>query len=449
MTKEYFLNKANYVHGNKYQYIIDNDNIDNKETIKIVCPLHGHFNLIVNNHLNGRGCPKCKKEEKNKIRQEQFKIIFCEKAKEIHGNKYDYSKVDYIKAKSKVCIICPEHGEFWQTPDSHLKGSGCPVCGNINSSIKQTLSLADFIQKAKEIHDDKYDYSKVEYVNHQIKVYIICPEHGEFWQTPNNHLSGKGCPKCIGRNKTTQDFIDEVIQKFGNIYDFNKTKYINSQTKVTIGYNNKFFEIEPRKLLVSSKPITKERVYNQNDFIEKAKEIHGNKYDYSKVDYINSQTKVCIICPEHGEFWQRPNVHLNKHGCPFCKTSKLEEIVKLELNKNNIRYIHQYYPKILSKKFSHQSLDFYLPDYNIAIECQGRQHFIPIKYFGGEEKLKQQIILDSTKFKKCNDNGIKILYLIDSHINIKNIEDNIKYNNIYMKDNCFKQIKRLLSAIKS
>lgn len=154
MTKEYFLNKANYVHGNKYQYIIDNDNIDNKETIKIVCPLHGHFNLIVNNRLNGRGCPKCKKEEKNKIRQEQFKIIFCEKAKEIHGNKYDYSKVDYINSQTKVCIICPEHGEFWQRPNVHLNKHGCPFCKtskleeiviSILKILKTALNITIFI----------------------------------------------------------------------------------------------------------------------------------------------------------------------------------------------------------------------------------------------------------------------------------------------------------------
>jgi protein-arginine kinase activator protein McsA len=127
-----------------------------------------------------------------------------EKFKAIHGNKYDYSKVEYRNTHEKVCIICPEHGEFWQTPHNHLKGRGCQKCAKINSAKKRRLQVSDFINKARKIHNDKYDYSKVEYVNSQTPVCIICPEHGEFWQTPSNHLKGKGCPKCsyIKRKKS-------------------------------------------------------------------------------------------------------------------------------------------------------------------------------------------------------------------------------------------------------
>ena len=126
---------------------------------------------------------------------------FTEKAKKVHGDKYDYSKVEYINNKTKVCIICPEHGEFWQTPDSHLRGRGCRQCSIKSMKDKQRLSTEDFIEKAKEIHGNKYDYSKVDYVNSQTKVCIICPKHGEFWQTPLNHLKGKGCPDCYGNKK--------------------------------------------------------------------------------------------------------------------------------------------------------------------------------------------------------------------------------------------------------
>ena len=180
---------------------------------------------------------------------------FIRLARKVHGDKYDYSKVEYKNNKTDVCIICPIHGEFYQTPNSHyLKGRGCPICGGTKKSTKE-----DFIIKAKQVHGDKYDYSKVVYVNNQIKVCIICPEHGEFYQAPKNHLNGQGCPKCSGNKKLTKD-----------------------------------------------------------DFIKKANEIHGYKYDYSKVEYINSQIKVCIICPEHGEFYQAPKNHLNGQGCPIC-----------------------------------------------------------------------------------------------------------------------------------
>jgi protein-arginine kinase activator protein McsA len=125
-------------------------------------------------------------------RKERFII----KANEKHGEKYDYSKLEYVDAHTKVCIICPKHGEFWQTPNSHLNGCGCPKCGG-----NKSLTTEEFIEKAKQIHGEKYDYSKVEYVNANTKVYVICPIHGEFWVTPANHLRERGCSQCY---RTTQ-----------------------------------------------------------------------------------------------------------------------------------------------------------------------------------------------------------------------------------------------------
>ena len=184
---------------------------------------------------------------------------FIQKAKSVHGDKYDYSKVEYMGCKTKVCIICPEHGEFWQRPDVHLKEFGCGKC-----SGKHKYTTEEYIQKAKEVHGDKYDYSKTEYINARTKVCIVCPEHGEFWSTPNVLLNGHSCPKC-------------------------------------------------------SQPHTKS---NKEEFIAKAREVHGNKYDYSNVEYIDSKTLICIICPEHGEFWQTPNNHLRGAGCPTCARFK-------------------------------------------------------------------------------------------------------------------------------
>ena len=122
---------------------------------------------------------------------------FIEKAKEIHGDKYDYSKVNYVNSRTNICIICPKHGEFWQRPDLHLDKHGCPLCGFESTADYNRLNTDEFIKKAREIHGDKYDYSKVDYKDSKTKVCIICPEHGEFWQKPNDHLSRKfGCHKC-------------------------------------------------------------------------------------------------------------------------------------------------------------------------------------------------------------------------------------------------------------
>ena len=139
--------------------------------------------------------------------------IFIEKARQIHNDKYDYSKVNYVNSRTKVCIICPTHCEFWQTPHNHLKGYGCAECGKEKSHLSK-MTTEDFIVKSKEIHGNKYDYSKACYKTCDTKVCIICPEHGEFWQTPSNHINGSGCPKCANEKrknallKDTKLFID-------------------------------------------------------------------------------------------------------------------------------------------------------------------------------------------------------------------------------------------------
>jgi rubrerythrin len=301
---------------------------------------------------------------------------WIKKAKKIHGNKYDYSKINYINNKIKVCIICPEHGEFWQTPNSHLSGRGCRKCADKLNSERTKFSTNEFIKKAKSIHGDKYDYSKVNYKNIDTKICIICSKHGEFMQTPYAHLQGQGCPICgkIKRN-----------------YKMQKTKGGSIE-----------------------------------NFIKRAKEIHGDKYDYSKVEYKNMSTKVCIICHKHGEYWQIPSSHLQGQGCPVCKESKLENEIRLLLTENNISFIMEAHFNWLKK----QHLDFYLPDYNIAIECQGEQHFKPIKHFGGEKKYVTRTKLDENKRILCKENGIKLIYFSKIKTNeiegIKNYYDGYK-----------------------
>ena len=156
---------------------------------------------------------------------------FIEECKQIHGDKYDYSKVNYVNARTKVCIICPVHGEFWQLPSLHIgQKCGCPLC---NGTFKKTKTM--FVEEARKIHGDKYDYSKAKYEITNKKVCIICPEHGEFWQTPYVHLVGHGCPKCSGRMKLTRDeFEQRVREKHGDKYDYSKVEYVNNSIKVSI-----------------------------------------------------------------------------------------------------------------------------------------------------------------------------------------------------------------------
>ena len=242
---------------------------------------------------------------------------FIDKARKVHGDKYDYSKVEYVKSQTPVCIICPEHGEFWQKPNIHLSGCGCSKCGG---STK--LTTEEFIDKARKVHGDKYDYSKVEYINNQTPVCIICPEHGEFWNTPNHHLNGQGCSKCCNNKKgTINEFIKKARKIHGDKYDYSKAEYINRKTRICIicPEHGEFWQRPYGHLYGSGCPkcVGKHKPTTE-EFITKAREVHGDKYDYSKVEYVNSKTPVCIICPEHGEFWQRPNNHLSGSGCDKC-----------------------------------------------------------------------------------------------------------------------------------
>lgn len=294
---------------------------------------------------------------------------FIKRSREIHGKKYDYSKVEYVNSHTKVCIMCPEHGEFWQTPIEHLNGVGCIKCAGTYRS-----NTEEFIEKARKIHGDKFDYSKVEYINNKTPVCIICPIHGEFWQRPDAHLHGNGCEKCS--------------------YEFSLRS--------------------PHK--------------TKDSFIEDAIQIHGNKFDYSKVDYKNNKTPICIICHEtdefgneHGEFWQRPDNHLHGQSCPKCKhkTSKLEKKIEKFLHENNLKFEKEKRFKWLGL----QRIDFYLPEYNIAIECQGEQHFSGYDFKGkrkiNEKNLLIQASMDAQKKCLCEENGITVLYFTNEWIKKK------------------------------
>lgn len=405
-TTEEFINDAKQIYGEKYDYS-KVDYVNNKTKVCIICQEHGEFWQRPNDHLDGSQCPLCNGTLKKDT------DLFISECKNIHKGKYDYSKVNYIDSKTKICIICHKHGEFWQTPNSHIQGHGCPKCyGNGKGDVNH------FIEKAINKHGNKYNYSKVKYVNSHTKVCIICPTHGEFWQTPILHLKSQGCPKCYGNyNYTKNDFIKKANNIHNCKYDYSKVEYVNSRTKVCIicPEHGEFWQTPSSHLNGRGCPICKRNFigeYHRSDvqsFINKSIIKHGIKYDYSKVNYVNTHTKVCIICPEHGEFWQTPSDHLQGHGCNKCICSNAENEIRNLLTENHIHFEEQ-------KKFDwlgRQSLDFYLPDHNIAIECQGIQHFEPIEYFGGPKKLEYVKQKDNVKKQLCEEHNIKILYYVN------------------------------------
>ena len=292
------------------------------------------------------------------MRERLTKNTFISRAKEIHGDKYDYSKTEYVKAKEPVTIICRKHGEFTQRPQDHiLKACGCPKCKGEKIIEVHSYTKEKFLELAKSIHGDKYNYSKVNYINYTTPVTIMCPIHGEFEQAPKYHISGTGCPKC-GREQANK-----------------------------------------------SETLTKD------EFVEKANKIHFGKYDYSKVDYINNSTKVCIICPEHGEFWQTPRNHTQGSGCPKCKLVKQTNLYnKLKERFPNIQIIFEANNKSVPW-IGNQRIDIYIPSINFAIELMGPQHYEEIPYFKNGSSLEITQERDKRKRIKCKENNCTLVEL--------------------------------------
>ena len=329
------------IHGDEYNYN-HVQYVAVYQDIKLSCKKHGLFTITPNHHLSGRGCPKCR-YTKISEKQRDTKDEFIKKSILVHGNKYDYSLVKYILSTKKIKIICKKHGVFEQTPNNHLRGHNCSNCG-------KTKTTEFFIKEAKLIHNNIYDYSKVIYEKDNKKVSILCNKHGEFKQTPNSHLNGSGCIKCNRNIISTEEFIKIADKK------------------------------------------------------------HNNKYSYLFSDYKNMKNKIIITCKNHGGFEQAPRHHLDGRGCPHCNDSKGELIIKKLLTDNHIIFTPEHKfddcKHILSLPF-----DFYLPELNICIEYNGKQHYQPIKHFGGDEVFKIQQKRDRIKMEYCIKNNILLIII--------------------------------------
>jgi len=361
---------------------------------------------------------------------------FVKKAIIKHNNKYDYSNVVYVNSKTKITVICKKHGEFKITPSNHLFGTGCKQC-NIEINRKD---IVNFIKESHLIHGLKYNYDYVEYKSNKVKIKIICIKHGEFLQTPKNHLSGHGCPNCACeiRNANTvltiNKFIEKANIKHNNFYKYNKTVYINNRSKIIVNcpHHGDFIVIPYQHLSgVGCKICNNCERYTTDTYIKKANLIHKNKYDYSLTDYINSQKKINIICKNHGVFKQKASNHLRGVGCPACNESKGERIIRNYFIDNKIDFIAQ---KKFNNCFNKETkckfkFDFFIPDINFCIEFDGIHHFKPIEAFGGIENLNRIKKFDIIKNNYCKENNIGLL--------------RIKYN-----QNIIKKLDKLFNKIK-
>ena len=279
-----------------------------------------------------------------------------------------------------------------------------------------------FKEKALKKHDNKYDYSLVDYINSKTKVDIVCQIHGVFSILPNKHLFDRGCPKC-GREisnqkkrKNLQQIVNEFNKIHNGIYDYSQMKYINRQTKINIicEKHGLFKQTSDNHLKGKGCPICGHKRGGLNnrlkliEFINRVKKIHEDRYTYNEVIYDNINIKIKINCLKHGYFYQTPHNHLNSRGCPICNNSKGEKLIRIWLINNQIIFEQQ-------KKFKHCKnkkelpFDFYLPNKNTLIKYDGIQHFKPIKIFGGENEFIKIKKYDEIKNKFVEENNINLI----------------------------------------
>lgn len=288
---------------------------------------------------------------------------FLERANQVHNGKYDYDKSLFVNTQTKVCIVCHEidengneHGEFWQTPNKHMAGRGCPKCAQLSRIEKMTRTQEEFERKANLVHNNKYTYCG-DYKNGTTKIRIICPVHGEFMQIPQHHLCGEGCPRC-------------AIEKN-----------------------------------------TKRQQMTLTEFVEKANLIHNFKYDYSESIYVNYKTPLKIICniidkngKEHGEFWQTPDCHLHYHGCPKCGNQlsnaedEIREFIENELNLDVISRDKKIIPPY--------ELDLYVKGKKVAIEYDG--------LIWHSEKFGKDRNYHLNKTIQCEKQGIRLIHVFEN-----------------------------------
>lgn len=317
---------------------------------KVSCPIHGAFESRPGCLIKGHGCPKCGGSMRLTINE------FTEKVQLVHPM-YDFKNFIYINNHTKGNVGCPEHGVFEAKPHNLLAGKGCPKC---NGGIK--LNQVEFIERVIIIHPT-YDFSKFIYAGWNVNGKVICPLHGLFETFPNNLLNGFGCGRCSGRNKTTEDFVNEVS-------------------------------------------------------------LINKKDDFSKFVYINCRTKGIVICPLHQMYEASPSNLLKGTGCPKCKESKGEKFISNWLKNNNIEFISQ---KKFStcKNIRELPFDFYIQNKNLLIEYDGRHHYKAINFFGGEKGLAERMKNDSIKTNWSIENDFLLIrpnYLMSNDEIVKILE---------------------------
>lgn len=354
-----------------------------------------------------------------------------ERSNIIHNYTYDYSLAKFTDFKSKNEFICKEHGIFKQSWGKHIyRKQGCRKCGYEKNSIKRAKTNEQFIIDIKKLYGDTYILDKIIYTKSNIKITPICKIHGEFSVLANSFLMGHACPKCgIERRASVSRhaqsfFIKRAIKKHNGFYLYDLVDYVNANTKVKIRCPlHGIFEQAPTNHtagqccpVCATKRVGVEQRQTKEEFIVKAIKVHGDRNDYSLVDYQGNKTPVDIKCILHNAIYTcRPDNHLAGSGCPICNSSRGENKIASILNEFEINFIREY--KIEGHRYRY---DFYIKDHNLLIEYDGPQHFRPVECFGGEQGFIKTLHRDKEKNELAKKNKIKLLRI--NYINFTKIK---------------------------
>lgn len=411
-TREKWIQKANDKHHNRYEYSDVPVDVRYNTKVPITCVSHGPFSQTLSAHVQGQGCPKCALEDRSKAYR-LTRDEFITKANKRHDNKYVYTNMLFNGLKEDITVYCPEHGYFTSKANNHLQVKGCPSCTDKDRSIY--CNLDSFVEAANLKHNSFYRYSNTKLRGKTTKIDVTCPDHGDFVVAPYFHLLGDGCGFCkTSRNEgkisggSQEQFIFKAKIKHGDKYDYSKVVYKNSKTPVEIicPAHGSFWQL-PNGHICShgckkcgAKRISSSRRLGNEGFIKRAQKTHGDRYDYSKVDYKTNTAKVEIICKAHGSFMQTPVAHF-KAGCMMCNTSTFSR-----QHKEIIAFIQSVYDGPVEfnnrKVIGPKELDVWLPDKNVAIEFNG-------VYWHSFERVGKNHHIEKTKL--CMSRGIRLLHI--------------------------------------
>lgn len=362
MTKEEFLERVRKVHGEKYTFIELPNSIDTKTTkVRAVCQIHGEFSVNARQMYRGSNCPLCANDRKgNAYTRDEY----ISRAMNVHNCEYSYGNLVYNGNKSDVYVTCKKHGDFQINARYHLRGGGCPLCFKEHKTVgKKRIPYSDAVSRLEEMYGGEFTIvtDEDDYVDTYQKIMVRHNKCGIILEKSLHDLfRGRGCKFCSR---------DRVIKRLA---DVNKLSFDDVKGRISEMYEGEY------SLLTDES------------------------------GYVNTKKRVIVKHNACGTVWKPivNSVLQRNTSCPCCRQSSLEAEVSSFLKSNDICFVPQKHFTWLGL----QTLDFYLPQRNIAIECQGMQHFKPIELYGGEEGFKRRKMLDERKRKLCDCNGINLIY---------------------------------------